>query len=194
MVTTGWLARSWRTTAWPWRVVLVVLVFGLAVINAAGVYAQLVAAHAGERGAAQWQSRPRTRLLLPRSMWQPAEWRISTDKSGRSTPRLPRLPSGAKRLPDFQPWRGSGRHVQPLLVSVRRRRALWAALKAERATVAAQGRRIETEATPIVYVAEMFGIGTDGEKAIRWLIALMVLCCDPLAIALTAATSAQRAA
>jgi hypothetical protein len=67
-----------------------------------------------------------------------------------------------------------------------------ASLKAERATVTAQGRRIETEAAPIRYVAELLGVGTDSERAIRWLIALMVLCCDPLAIALTAATSARR--
>jgi hypothetical protein len=65
------------------------------------------------------------------------------------------------------------------------------ALKAEHASVAAQGHRIETEAAPIVHVAEMLGIGTDSERAIRWLIALMVLCCHPLAIALTAAASAR---
>jgi hypothetical protein len=53
LATAGWLSRSWRATAWIWRGVLVVLVAGLAVINAAGVYAQLVAAHVGERGAAQ---------------------------------------------------------------------------------------------------------------------------------------------
>jgi hypothetical protein len=52
--------------------------------------------------------------------------------------------------------------------------------------VAAQGRRIETDAAPIRYVASIFGV-TDPEVAIRWLIALMALCCDPLAIALTAA-------
>jgi hypothetical protein len=52
LVTAGWLARRWRDTAWIWRLVLVALVAGLAVINAAGVYAQLVAAHVGERGAA----------------------------------------------------------------------------------------------------------------------------------------------
>jgi hypothetical protein len=34
-----------------WRLVLSALVIGLAVINAAGVYAQRVAAHLGERGA-----------------------------------------------------------------------------------------------------------------------------------------------
>ncbi len=52
LVTAGWLARRWRATAWIWRLVLVALVAGLAVINATGVYAQLVAAHAGQRGAA----------------------------------------------------------------------------------------------------------------------------------------------
>lgn len=38
---------------------------------------------------------------------------------------------------------------------------------------------------PIRYVAELIGTETDCERALRWLIALMVLCCDPLAIALT---------
>ena len=52
LVTTGWLARGWRSTAWVWRLALMMFVFGLAVINATGVYAQLVAAHVGERGAA----------------------------------------------------------------------------------------------------------------------------------------------
>jgi hypothetical protein len=37
----------------------------------------------------------------------------------------------------------------------------------------------------------VLGIGADPERAIRWLIALMVMCCDPLAIALTAAASAR---
>ena len=60
-----------------------------------------------------------------------------------------------------------------------------AALKAERATVAAKGRQIETEAAPIRYVAELLGTDTDSERAIRWLIALTVLCCDPRAITLT---------
>jgi hypothetical protein len=45
LVTAGWLAQRWRATAWIWRLVLVVLVAGLALINAAGVYAQLVSAH-----------------------------------------------------------------------------------------------------------------------------------------------------
>jgi len=61
---------------------------------------------------------------------------------------------------------------------------------------AARGRQIETEAAPIRYVAELAGANTDSERAIRGPIALMVLCCDPPAIALTAAAfaTAMRAA
>jgi hypothetical protein len=36
------------------------------------------------------------------------------------------------------------------------------------------------------------GADTDSERAIRWLVLLMTLSCDPLAIALTAAASARR--
>jgi hypothetical protein len=57
--------------------------------------------------------------------------------------------------------------------------------------VASKGRQIETEWVPIQYMAAVFGV-TDPEVAIRWLIALMVFCCDPRAIALTAAASATR--
>jgi hypothetical protein len=57
--------------------------------------------------------------------------------------------------------------------------------------VGAKGRQAEVEAASIRYVAELLGIYTDSERAIRCLIALMVLCCDPLAIALCAATSAS---
>jgi hypothetical protein len=70
--------------------------------------------------------------------------------------------------------------------------AALADLKAERAALGAKGKQIETEAAPIRYVAELIGADTDGERAIRWLILMMVLCCDPLAIALTAAASARR--
>jgi hypothetical protein len=50
-----------------------------------------------------------------------------------------------------------------------------AALKTERASLAARGRQAETDAAPICYVAEFVGADTDSERAIRWLIALR--CC-----------------
>jgi hypothetical protein len=47
-------------------------------------------------------------------------------------------------------------------------------------------------AIPICHVAEPIGADTDSESAIRWLLALMVLCCDPPDKAPTAAASARR--
>ena len=52
LVTAGWLAARWQVTSSIWCGVLIALVAGLAVINAAGVFSQLMAAHVGERGAA----------------------------------------------------------------------------------------------------------------------------------------------
>jgi hypothetical protein len=60
-------------------------------------------------------------------------------------------------------------------------------LKAERATLGANGRQVEAEAAPMRYDAQPIGADTHGEQAIRWLLALMVLCCDPPALTSTAA-------
>jgi hypothetical protein len=82
------------------------------------------------------------------------------------------------------------RKARGALVEERNREAgTLAALKTERALATARSRQIETETAPIRYVAELIGADADSERAIRWLIALMVLCCDPLAIALTAASA-----
>jgi hypothetical protein len=192
LVTAGWLARRWRVTSWIWRLVLVALVAGLAVINAAGVYAQLVAAHVGDRGAATSLVETQTATLaaridvqahtvadLDRRLGQIDSAIEKATEKGRTT--------AAMKLADDQ------RKARAGLVEERKREAgTLAALQAERASVTAKGRQIETEAAPIRYVAELVGADTDSERAIRWLIALMVLCCDPLAIALTAAASARR--
>jgi hypothetical protein len=192
LVTAGWLARRWTTTAGIWRAALVVFIFGLAVINATGVYAQLVSAHVGERGEATYRLEERTADLearidvqahkvadLDRRLGQIDTAIEESAKRGRTKSALSAIESQRK--------------IRGELADERNREAgVLAALKAERASVAAQGRRIETEATPIRYVAELVGADTDSERAIRWLIALMVICCDPLAIALTAVASARR--
>ena len=52
VVTAGVLARHWHQAPWIWRLTLMTLIAGLALINAAGVASQLVAAHVGQRGNA----------------------------------------------------------------------------------------------------------------------------------------------
>jgi len=192
LVTAGWLARRWRATAWVWRLVLAVLVAGLAVINAAGVYAQLVAAHVGDRGAATSALETQDAALaarievaahvvddLDRRLGQIDTAIEAAAKRGKTSTALSAIESQKKARAGLAGERNEAAGTL-------------AALKAERAQVAAKGRQAETEAAPIRYVAELIGADTDSERAIRWLIALMVLCCDPLAISLTAAASAQR--
>jgi hypothetical protein len=77
------------------------------------------------------------------------------------------------------------------LVAQRQREAeALTGLKTKQAAAAAKAHAVEVEAAPIRFVAELFEAST--EAAIRWLILLLVGCCDPLAIALTAAASVRR--
>jgi hypothetical protein len=192
LVTAGWLARRWRATAWVWRVILAALVAGLAVINAAGVYAQLVAAHVGERGAATAAIETQDATLATRI--EAAAARVGDlDKQIAQIDNAVAAATQRGRTNAALSAMEAQRKARAALVAERQREAdTLAGLKTERAALAANGRRIETEAAPIRYVAELLGTNTDSERAIRRLTALMVLCCDPLAIALTAAASARR--
>lgn len=152
LIAAGWLARRWRTCHAVWRVALMVLVLGLAVINAAGVYAQLVAAHVGERGATtsavEVQAAALTSKIdvaahnvadLDRRLSQIDSAIEKATEKGRTT--------AAMKLAEDQ------RRARAGLVEERKREAATlAALQTERATVAAKGRQIETEAAPIRYV------------------------------------------
>jgi hypothetical protein len=69
------------------------------------------------------------------------------------------------------------RKAHHVLVGERRREASnLAGFKAERATLGANGRQIEAGAAPIRHVAKGIGDDAGGEWAIRWLLALMMLC------------------
>jgi hypothetical protein len=191
LVTAGWLASRWSMTAWFWRITLVAFIIGLAVINATGVFAQLVAALVGERGAAQSDLETKDAALAARIDVQ-SHTVVDLDRRlGQIDVAIEEAAKRGRTNAVLSAIEGQ-RKARSSLVDERKREAgTLADLQAERASVAATGRRIETEAAPVRYVADLVGTNTDSGRAIRWLIALMVLCCDPLAIALTAAASAQ---
>jgi hypothetical protein len=190
LVTVAFLAHQWRTLAWLSRIVLVILVAGLAAINAAGVYSQLVAAHFGDRANAESTAETEAATLaattevqaqtvsdLDRRVAQIDAAIAEMTKRGRASGALDAIATQRKQ--------------RDALVAQRRQEAeKLAALKSEAAVVAARAHKIEVEAAPIMYVAQMMGTST--EEAIRMLILLMVLTCDPLALALTAAASRPR--
>jgi hypothetical protein len=191
LATAGWLARRWRATVWIWRMVLVVLVAGLAVINAAGVYAQLVAAHVGDRGAAVANVEVEAASLAARIEVQAKTVADLDTRVAQIDATIAEATRRGHMNVALSAIEGQRQRRQAITDERKREAGTLTALQTERAAVAAQVRRIETEAAPIRYVAAVFGV-EDQETAIRWLIALMVLCCDPTAIVLVAAASARR--
>lgn len=188
LVTAGWLAAQWSVTPRLWRGVLAILVGGLALINATGVFSQLAAAHVGERVASAAEIQD---AVLA------AKIEVAADKVTGLDRRLGQIDTAVEgaakrgRTDTALSAMEGQRKARAMLASERTEAAgTLASLKAERASVAANGRQAEVEAAPIRYVAEL--VGSDSERAIRALILLMVLCGDPLAIALTAAASARR--
>src|SRR6266446_4033552 len=177
LVTAGWLASRWRVTAWIWRLTLVALVTGLAVINGVGVFSQLVASHLGERGTAQSAIETQDAALAAR-----------IDVQAHAVADLDRRLSQIDSAIEEAAKRG---RTNTALSAIDGQKKARASLVDERRREASTLADLKTERAPIRYVAELIGADTDSERAIRWLILMMVLCCDPLAIALTAAASAR---
>jgi hypothetical protein len=189
--TVAWLARNWRASSWTVRNILTVLILTIAGINAAGVYSQLIAAHVGEHTAAVSAVGVQASALDARIEMQAhavadLDARVAQiDATIAEATKRGRTASAINIIEGQRKARGE-------LVGERQREAgTLASLRTERATVVAKGKTVESEAAPIQYVAAVFGV-TDPEVAIRWLVLLMTLACDPLAIALTAAASARR--
>src|SRR5262249_32341465 len=178
---------------WLWRLVLVGLVAGLAIINATGVYAQLVSAHVGERGAAVALRETQDAELAGRIEVASHAVADLDARVGQIDAAVAEATRRGRTNAALAEMEGQRRTRAGFAEERTREAGTLAALKAERASVAAKGRQAEVEAAPIRYVTELLGGGDDNERAIRWLIALMVLCCDPLAIALTAAVAGRRA-
>ena len=187
LVAAGWLARHWRMTGFILRAVLIALVAGLAAINAAGVYGRLVEAHVGVTVAAESSIAERLGALDAR-----------IDAQGKSVAeldqRLAEIDAAIGKLTE----RGRASAALAAFASQRTLRDALAAsrgkemaalveLRAARAKLDAERSRAEAAQGPVVYMAAMLGLPV--ELTVRWLILLMVLTCDPTAIALTVAAA-----
>jgi hypothetical protein len=192
LVTAGWLAARWHVTPWVARLTLITLIAGLAVINGIGVFSQLVAAHVGERGKVTATVETQDAAIAARIDVQAHTVADLDRRLGQIDGAIEEATKRGKTSTALSAMEGQRRSRAALVEERKREASTLAALQAERASGAAKARQLDTESAPIRYVAELVGADTDSERAIRWLIMLMVLCCDPLAIALTAAASAGR--
>jgi hypothetical protein len=191
LVIAGWLAAHWRPVGWKMRSVMVALVAGLSLINAAGVFGKLVEAHVSVAASARSSVAQRLEMIDARVTAQSA---TVADLDHRVTQIDNAVDESTRR----------GRVARAITIATQQRvtrdgldtqrqaaTATLVGLQTQRAALVAERVRVEASAGPIQYLAIV--AGTAPEAAVRWLIFLMVLCCDPAAIALTvAATSARR--
>ncbi len=191
LVIAGWLAAHWRRTNWKMRTVLMALVAGLALINAAGVFGKLVEAHVSVAATSRSGVAERIEALDARVKAQSAvvadlDSRIAQiDRAVDESTRLGRV-TRAINIATQQRVTRDGLDTQRQAAT-----ATLVGLQAQRAALTGERSRIEASAGPIQYLAMMAGVAP--EVAVRWLILLMVLCCDPAAIALTVAAAGVRA-
>jgi hypothetical protein len=190
LVIAGWLAAHWRQTNWKMRFVMVALVAGLALINAAGVFGKLVEAHVSVAATSRSGVTERIEALDARVRAQTAavadlDSRVAQiDRAVDESTRLGRV-TRAINIATQQRLTRDGLDTQRQAAT-----ATLVGLQSQRAALAGERSRIEASAGPIQYLAMM--VGVTPEVAVRWLILLMVLCCDPAAIALTVAAAGSR--
>ncbi len=146
-----------------------------------------MAAHAGERSAVQPATETQDATLAAIE----AQAHAVADLGRRLDQVDSTIGEAAKRAPTNAVLSviDGQRTARQVLAGGRRQASTLTDLKAERASRAAKARQAETEAAPIRYVAELVGADTNSEWALRWLLALIMLCFDPPARAHTAAAS-----
>ena len=167
LVTAGWLAARWHVTAWLWRLTLVVMIAGLAVINAVGVYAQLVAAHVSLRGEATSAIETQDAALPARIDVQAHAVADLDRRLGQIDSAIEEAARRGRTTTALSAIEAQRKSREALSGQRQREGAALADLKAERAALGSRARQMETEAAPIRYVAELVGADTDSERAIR---------------------------
>jgi hypothetical protein len=187
LVIAGWLARHWQFTGWRLRTVLIVLVAGLALINAAGVYGRLVEAHVGVMVAATSSVAERTGAMDARTDAQAKTVAQLDQRIDEIGAVIAKMTERGRTKAALDAIAGQQKVRDNLVANRQKEATALVELRGERAALDGEHQRIEAARGPIVYLAAMAGV--EVETAIRWLILLMVLTCDPTAIALTVAAS-----
>jgi hypothetical protein len=143
----GMAGAAMSTTA-KVRRTLIPFVAGLALINATGVFAQLVSAHIGDRGAAASHLEAQTAGLEAKIDIQAHKIADLDRRLGQIDSTVEETGKRGRTNAAISVMEGQNRPRAALVDERNREAGNLAAVKAERASVAAQGKRIETEAHP----------------------------------------------
>lgn len=210
LVTASWLYRNWKQTGYFLKSYLTIAVFVLMIITSLGIFGYLSKAHL-DKAVPTGDVAAQVQLIEERISIQEENIKSQRENIAAARTTLGQMDAQVSARLD----RGTSEASAERSIQIRRqqaseRRALQseiaksqqeieksnseiAKLREEKAPVASELRKVEAEVGPIKYVAALiYGDNPDAnllERAVRWMIILLVAVFDPLAVALLIAAN-----
>ena len=196
ITTTVWLRKYWNRCGFLLKLYLVPAVIALALLTSMGIFGFLSKAHM-EQGVTSGDVQ--AKIALYDEKIKTSQDNIDVNRKalkqmdeavdqimGRSTTE-----TGADKAVAVR--RAQQKERGRLLAEIEAEQKKITALNEERAPIAAEVRKVEAEVGPIKYIAALiYGDNPDAnllEKAVRWVIILIVIVFDPLALTLLLAAT-----
>lgn len=199
ITTTVWLRKYWHRASWVLKLYLVPAVIALALLTSMGIFGFLSKAHM-DQGITSGDVQ--AKIAIYDEKIKVSQDNIDVNRKalkqldeavdqvmGRSTSE-----TGADKAVAIR--KSQAKERSRLLAEIAAEQKTITGLREERAPIAAEVRKVEAEVGPIKYIAALiYGDNTDTnmlEAAVRWVIILLVIVFDPLAIALVLAANASK--
>jgi hypothetical protein len=199
ITTTVWLRKYWGRAGWLLKLYLVPAVIALALLTSMGIFGFLSKAHM-EHSLNTGDSQAKLSLYDEKIKTQRDNIELArkalTQMDNQVDQRLSRGDSENSAERAVQIRRQQAGERNKLQKEIGDAQKEIAKLNEERAPIAAENRKVEAEVGPIKYIAALiYGDNADNntlEAAVRWVIILLVIVFDPLAIALVLAANASK--
>jgi len=199
VITTVWLHRYWQNVKYTMRLYLVLAVISLALLTSMGIFGFLSKAHMDQTLVSGDVT---SKISIYDEKIKIAKENIDANRKAlkqldeavdqvmaRSTTE-----QGADKAVQIR--RQQSKERSRLLQEIETEQKKISALNEERAPIAAEIRKVEAEVGPIKYIAALiYGDNPDAnllERAVRWVIILIVFVFDPLALTLVLAANESR--
>jgi len=198
IVATVWLHNNWKRAGWAFKTYLIPAIVFLMLLTSMGIFGFLSKAHSDQS------------LITGDAVSQVAIYdeKIATERENIAQAKKALEQMNAQvdqMLGRTDSERGTDKAVIIRKQQAKERAALQSEitksqktiqqLQAERAPLAAEARKVEAEVGPIKYIAALiYGDNPDQnilERAVRWVIILIVIVFDPLALTLILAANKQ---
>ena len=198
IVATVWLHNNWQRASWLFKTYLVPAIVFLMLLTSMGIFGYLSKAHLDQNipsGDAQ------TKVAIYDEKIKTAKDNIEANRKAlkqmdESVDQLMARTTddtGAQRAANMR--RSQAKERGTLQADIQKNQTDVAKFNEERAPLAAEFRKIEAEVGPIKYVAALlYGESADVnvlEKAVRFVIIMIVIVFDPLALCLILAANKQ---